>query len=365
MDRVRWTGRSDVLFALAAAVLNLGVVAFSGPGVLPVPAAVVLAVATGALLLFRRRTPSLVFLVSAVSGLFVFFAAQYLLSLYSAMLYAPDRRRPVLVGAVTLPLAMVLPFLRDSPWAAEESFYVLLVGVLGGTLGCLVRRLVAERAAVQREQAERAAEERRAEERAELAREMHDSVAHQVTLMIMVAAGLEAAHPGAAPLAARIREEGGRALTELRTMIGVLQRHGPRPAALRRLSELSELLCTARRAGLDITVTSSGRAAPMTDEAQHAAYRLVQEALTNAARHAPDASITVELTYRPGGLDVEVRNGAPGRPGPDGGPGSGRGLSGARERIQALGGTLEAGPYEDGFRIRAALPTTGSDDYSE
>jgi signal transduction histidine kinase len=182
--------------------------------------------------------------------------------------------------------------------------------------------------------------------------------------MIMVAAGLESAHPAAAPLAARIRAEGKRALTELRTMIGVLQQHETGRSGLRRLSELSDLLCAARQAGLDITTISSGRVAPLGEKAEHAAYRLIQEALTNAARHAPGAAIRVELTYRPGALDVEVRNGAPDRPG-QAGTGGGKGLAGAGERIQAVGGVLEAGPYGDGYRVRAALPTSETGDYAE
>jgi signal transduction histidine kinase len=158
-------------------------------------------------------------------------------------------------------------------------------------------------------------------------------------------------------------------LTELRRVLGVLRTGGPDTTPQPGLADLEALLDLARGGGLSATVTYSGNPVQLPDGVDLSAYRIVQEALSNAMRHAPGSHVHVHLAYRPDGLALEVRNAAaPARVIPTSAipalvasgvrtAGGGHGIIGMRERAAMLGGTLDAGPAEDGgFRVAAVLP---------
>ena len=212
-----------------------------------------------------------------------------------------------------------------------------------------------------------------AAEQARIAREMHDIVAHAVSLMTIQAAGGERVAERD-PARARevfgvIREAGSEALGELRRMLGVLRGEGadggvtdPQPS----LADLDALVERARAAGLDARLTCSGeRLSEVAPGHALAVYRVVQEALTNAAKHADGAAVDVSVAATDGTLAVDVCDDGRGGAVEPAAHGAGHGLIGMRERAAAYGGTLEAGPAESGgYEVRLRLPLSareGSD----
>jgi signal transduction histidine kinase len=224
------------------------------------------------------------------------------------------------------------------------------------------RRLMAslKDRAVQAEEGQRMrVEEARHLERERIAREMHDVLAHRISLLAVHAGALEF-RPDASPqekqAAGVIRESAHEALEDLRAVIGMLrtdERDAERPQPT--LAGLPELIEESRRAGARVTVTGADTAQAPDRIGRHA-YRIVQEGLTNARKHAPAAKVEVTLSTDQGELCLEVRNrltvsSAPAI------PGAGAGIIGLRERVALLGGRLEAGPTPDGdFRLTAWLP---------
>ncbi|MFI8962954.1 sensor histidine kinase [Streptomyces sp. NPDC053493] len=245
-------------------------------------------------------------------------------------------------------------------------------------LGCSLRatrvsrsRLVAQEELTAEERARRAL----LEERGRIARELHDVVAHHmsvISIQAQVAPHLVAdPSPELRENLAGIRQNAVDALTELRRVLGVLRgdgaegdaaagvRYAPQPT----LDRLGELLANVRAAGLDVTAETGGTARPLSPGAELSAYRIVQEALSNAMRHAPGARATVETRYHPGGLTVRITNTAPVRTAttPEPGREPGHGLLGMRERTAMLGGELAAGPTPDGgWEVTATLPAPRS-----
>jgi signal transduction histidine kinase len=215
------------------------------------------------------------------------------------------------------------------------------------------------------EEAERtrdeAARRRAVEERLRIARELHDSLTHSISV-ICVQAGV-AVHLArkrgeeAPPSLLAIQEAGADAARELRATLGVLRSEEDGDGS--GLSQLDSLVARARAAGLPVTVTVTGTERPLPPEADQAAYRIVQEALTNVSRHAGHACASVHLHYMPQTLSIQVDDDGKGtvtstgtRP-----SGPGLGLVGMRERVSALGGQLQAGPQDGGgFQVRAELP---------
>jgi signal transduction histidine kinase len=204
------------------------------------------------------------------------------------------------------------------------------------------------------------------EERLRIARELHDSLTHSISV-IQVQAGV-AVHlarkrgEDVPPALAAIQEAGADAARELRATLGVLRSEEDGDGS--GLGQLDSLVARARAAGLPVTVTVTGAQRPLPPEVDQAAYRIVQEALTNESRHAGHACASVHLHYTPETLSVQVDNDGQGpvisagtstststRP-----SGPGLGLVGMRERVSALGGQLQAGPHDGGFRVRAELP---------
>ncbi|MEU9113005.1 histidine kinase [Streptomyces sp. NPDC048483] len=214
---------------------------------------------------------------------------------------------------------------------------------------------------LERTQAARA-QQARTQERARIARDMHDLVAHRVSLMVLHAGALEVNTKDAETAAAAelIRTTGREALAQLRDVLGVLKsagaeaesRLGPPPT----LVDLDRLLDQSRAAGMAVDRHDEGTPQQLPTLLEHAAYRVVQEALTNVHKHAGQARTDVAVRYQDAGLEITVANAAPhGRLEPF--PGSGTGLVGLRERVELLDGEFVAGPRDDGgFTVSARFP---------
>lgn len=245
-----------------------------------------------------------------------------------------------------------------APWGQELPAGAFAVAVLAASELVRVRR---EQWAQQR--AERAAAERRRAdaERLRIARELHDVLAHSISV-INVQAGVGLALLDSDPEQARsalttIKAASKEALGEVRQVLDTLRTPGDAPRApAPGLGRLPELVEQAGAAGLTVTVATSGPpAAALPPGADLAAFRIVQEALTNVVRHSGSRTARVEIAHGPGRLDLRVDDDGPAT-GTEAG-GSGNGLAGMRERAAALGGTIEAGVRPDGgFRVHAVLP---------
>ncbi|MGY1601850.1 sensor histidine kinase [Geodermatophilus sp. SYSU D00815] len=322
------------------------------------------------LFLFRRRAPLVPFAVSAVLSVVTpALTAGLLLTSYAVGRYVG--RWPLRVGA-----ALVGGLVIVQPWTigtANEA-----VGAIGGTAIAVVlpgalgiwqrtRALLLE---ALRDRAERAEAERELlardavlTERTRIAREMHDAVGHRVSLMVLQAGAIEMAagdRDRVEQLAGQVQAAGRQALDELRQMVGVLRAGevdeaaplGPQPG----LPDLPRLVDEARAAGVPVELTSPPEA-PVDPVVGRAAYRIVQEALTNAGKHAPGAPVTVTVDRGADALSIRVVNGPPETPA-DGAPSGGYGLVGLGERVRTLGGRLTAEPRLDGgFAVEAVLPT--------
>ncbi|ELP64560.1 histidine kinase [Streptomyces turgidiscabies Car8] len=294
-----------------------------------------------------------------------------LVALFSLAVHRPFRY----VGLVSGASVVVIPFfywLRpdpDLPYLAAVVLSVLLTATAVGW-GMFVRskrqltvslrdrlRRAETEAALRAEQAQRLAREA-------IAREMHDVLAHRLTLLSVHAGALEfrpdAPREEVARAAGVIRESAHDALQDLREIIGVLRAGDPEEAGRPQptLAALDLLVTESREAGMKVALDSRVTApAAVPASIGRTAYRIVQEGLTNARKHAPGAEVTVSLTGAPGdGLTVSVRNPAPPGEVPHV-PGSGQGLIGLTERATLAGGRLEHGTEPDGgFAVRAWLP---------
>ena len=250
----------------------------------------------------------------------------------------------------------------------DAGWLVSIVGMLvAGRMWQLHLREAEQRA----EEAERTRDEvarrKAVEERLRIARELHDSLTHSISVIQVqagVAAHLARKRGEEVPAAlAAIQEASADASRELRATLGVLRASDDSDGS--GLRQLEALIARARAAGLPVTVTVAGTERQLAPDVDQAAYRIVQEALTNVTRHAGQASTTVHLQYEPGLLTVQVEDDGAGSGNGSGGSGapwpqpptSGMGLIGMRERVSALGGRLDAGPRADGgFRVWAELP---------
>ena len=279
------------------------------------------------------------------------------------------RRWPVTLVAVGLHLTLVLGAFTLVAYG-EPEFPVAVGAVLAldaalVATGKLVRsqRLLVESWQARAREAEEGqrlrVEEARHSERERIAREMHDVLAHRISLLAVHAGALEVRKSAPADerrAAGVIRESAYAALEDLREVIGLLRSDEidsdrPQPT----LADVPALIAQSREAGTDVTLEDHGTQ-PTTDGAGRHVYRVVQEGLTNARKHAPNVPVRVVLAERDGGLAVEITNRVP-EPGGAWLPGAGSGLVGLRERMQLVGGTLEHGPSESGeFRLRAWVP---------
>jgi signal transduction histidine kinase len=251
------------------------------------------------------------------------------------------------VAGLTLPLAVaggsIVPALlvTVAPWAA---------GRLVHSRGRLVAELAERNRALEAEQAA-VAEMGVRRERARIARELHDIVAHHLAVMVIQAGAGRLDAPDAAPRFARIRDAGREALIELERLVELLQTDRAAPR------NLEALLRHARAAGVQLHYTPLPGGVHVAPEVRDGAYRVVQEGLTNAIKHAAGADVLVRLGVHERALEVEVRDSGAAAPSPLATSGAGLGLAGMRERVEALGGDLEAGPQgTGGWCVHATLP---------
>ncbi|MFL3867799.1 histidine kinase [Streptomyces griseobrunneus] len=321
----------------------------------------------------RRRWPvGLAVVLTAVAVVEPVAVGALLVALFSLAVHRPLKPTAI-VGAAALATVPVQPLVRPDPqtgYLASVLFGVLLVLLaLSWGMGVRSRRQLVlslrERARRAEAEAELRAERAQRLAREAIAREMHDVLAHRLTLLSVHAGALEfrpdAPTAEIARAAGVIRDSSHEALQDLREIIGVLRGPGesgegerPQPT----LTTLDALIEESRQAGMDVTldqrVAAPGEAPAATGRT---VYRIAQECLTNARKHAPGAEVTVTVTGGPGdGLTVEVANPAPTEPF-ERVPGSGQGLIGLTERATLAGGSLEHGPAPDGgFLVRARLP---------
>ncbi|WP_329379503.1 sensor histidine kinase [Streptomyces sp. NBC_01716] len=358
-------------FAVFIGMVSLDASEKAGNGELVIMADLLSGLAACGTLWVRRRWPvalavglNLVQIVSpAASG-----AA--LVALFSLAVHRPFR--PVAyVAALSLAAMTAQAYLRPDPTVTHFVAVILgaLLTLLAVAWGMLVRsrrRLVLalrERAVRAENEAALRAEQAQRLAREAIAREMHDVLAHRLTLLSVHAGALEFRPDAPAPEVARtagvIRDSAHEALQDLRMIIGVLRAPGedgerPQPT----LVTLDALVAESREAGMKVTIDSAvDDPAAVPTATGRTAYRIAQEGLTNARKHAPGTGTTVLVSGGPGdGITVEVRNEAPSGPVPEV-PGSGQGLIGLTERATLAGGRFEHGPTNDGgFAVRAWLP---------
>ena len=241
--------------------------------------------------------------------------------------------------------------------AGAEVMPVLLTTLAPWTTGRVVRsrrQLIAALAERNRQlEAEQAALVELAvrQERARIARELHDIVAHHLAVMVIQAGAGRLGAPDSGVRFAGIGDAGREALAELERLVELLSTDDPRPR------NLDTLLGQARAAGVRLDYTPLPDGVRITPELQDGAYRVVQEGLTNAMKHAAGSDVLVRLGVHARALEVEVRDRGSAAPSPLAESGSRLGLAGMRERVEALGGVLEAGPLDaGGWRLRARLP---------
>jgi signal transduction histidine kinase len=391
----RWPRAADAVLAtavfLATAFLTDGPgdsIVVRPVGDVPIPALLVFAVASAALY-WRRRAPLAVLGVAVVAWALTLgsgyadLGGVAIIALYSAGRHAAEDGRAHVGVAAAIAVILVDGLTDPAPWgeAVLGAFVLFGAWYVGRRL-----RLRQERAADRLR--EQAAEASRImiEERARIARELHDVVAHRVSLMTVQAGAAKAVAArdpeGALRAMGAVEEAGRQALDELRHLLGVLRPEtdldglGPQPG----LADLPKLVEQVREAGLRVSLATDGVPADLPARVDLFAYRIVQEALTNVLKHAgPGARTEVRLGADGNGIVIEVLDGggaADNRNGVEHGVESafgrrptdsdrqsrsaGHGIVGMRERARLLGGTLDARPRPGGgFRVAAHLPTGG------
>jgi signal transduction histidine kinase len=386
--RLRSTG--DVLLALSLTLLVQAEVWLSpGPDPDEIPLTVTLGGSLGAAvaaliftvsLIWRRRIPLISLLLAYPAlGLAGTASLDAAISLTFAVMVATysagahTRGRAAVVAATGVAGLVALTVLRASVGVEEPGDIVLPLSLLGGPwlAGLAIRErrdreaMLEERAAIlERERGEQA-RTAIAEERARIAREMHDIVAHAMSVVVLQARGAKRTlsnDPGATTAALdAIESTSSGALAEMRQLLGVLRADDPAPRMPEpTLVALDALVEQLRETGLRVDVDIAGPPIDLPPGLDRAAYRILQEALTNVVRHGGATSATVSIAYRPDLLELTVR---------DAGTSDvaraevvdGRGIAGMRERAVSLGGTLDAGPdVGGGFSVRAWLPLSGA-----
>ena len=321
------------------------------------PVEVALATFGGSLLLTLLLTPS--FLITPTT-----FAM--MIASYSAGAHADGERS--FAGLALAGGGIGVICVLETP--DDIIFPLLLFGVapwlIGRTIkgqGKLARRLAEQEARVahMRELEASSAIQR---ERNRVARELHDVLAHNLSVMVIQASAARRSlerDPDTAVGAAQLIERTGReALVELRHVFGPVRRgEGEALEGSPGLARLESLLGRARGAGLPVELVTEGEPVTLSPGADMAAYRLVQEALTNAIKHAGRAATEVRVVHRPDGLTITIANGPPVGTAAISVEGGGHGLIGMRERMTLYGGEMEAGRTDDGgFEVRAKLPAT-------
>ena len=320
-------------------------------------------------LVLRTRFPATAWAASAVSLVWISIAIGTLsttvypaagLLVYGLCLYAVGVRGKgwfaLCVAAVTV-LGAIVVDTRSGAGAILAAIPLLS--------GAIVRARRSSRTELAQQARRLEGERALLTERQRIARELHDIVAHHMSVIaIQAEAGprkVANPPPELAESFADIRASALSGLDELRRLLGVMRSSGADTAPQPGLGELEGLLDSARSGGVRVTSSVSGTARALPQGIDLSAYRILQEALSNAMRHAPGSGVRIELAYAPSALVIKVRNDAcPAQDGARDEEGAGHGLIGMRERAVMLGGQLEAGPTEDGgFLVTAVLPDTG------
>jgi signal transduction histidine kinase len=329
-------------------------------------------VATGALALRRRHPVAIlaaVFGVTMVYNVLGYANGPIWLALVIAYITAVVRGHRLAAAIAAVAGIGLFPWidylLRDGPAPSPAGMAALaawLLVLLGAAEAVRIRR---ERAAEALQIKEEEARRRASEERLRIARELHDALGHHLSL-IHVQSGVALHLNEELPEQARtslsaIKQASKEALRELRSVLDILRQEGePAPRTpTPMLARLQDLVSQAAAAGLQVRTETNGDVRPLPFGVDVAAFRIVQEALTNVTRHAGPATATVRLSYGDRDLTVQVDDDGHGGK-VHNGAGSGKGIVGMRERAATLGGDLEAGPRPGkGFRVRARLPLDG------
>ncbi|MFL5831768.1 MAG: sensor histidine kinase [Solirubrobacteraceae bacterium] len=321
-------------------------------------------------LLVRRRWP-----VEALSAILILGVAAPGPAVFSppalVALYTIASRRPRRVAIIAAGLVIVVFVLRQWVWgynlplsgvisAIALTGAALALGLYRATRLAYVEQLRERAARLERER-ELLGEQAAADERLRIARELHDVVAHNVSLMVIQAQALAAtaAEDEAAKRSAETIADLGRgAMSEMHRTLELMRDgssdggRAPQPT----LAELGPLLEQARAAGVSADLLVTGRARALEAGVELSAYRIVQEALTNVIKHAGSAHASVRVAYGDSGLELEILDDGPGAPNGEHAR-AGHGLVGMRERVALFGGSLETGPANGaGYRVRARLP---------
>ncbi|WP_426503212.1 sensor histidine kinase [Dactylosporangium sp. McL0621] len=362
----------DLLLALFVAYFQVRGTLLVGVEPADIPCLLLLA-GTGLALAVRRRNPRAVFAALALASAGYYLAGypdgpgwvSLFIAAYTVTNLGDGRRSVAVVGGASCVLTILWLATADlSPLNAAGWVFFRIGGiVMAAALGESVRsrRLIAEEAVARAERAEQTREaearQRVDAERLRIAREVHDTVAHALAVINVhagVTAHLLATHPEQVRgTLATIEQTSAQALRELRSTLGVLRADEPRtpPPGL---GELERLAALGRDAGLGVVVDVGGGVRSLPSPVDHAAYRIVQESLTNAIRHAPAARVTIRVRYDDERLRLTVTDDGRGRTGAASG---GRGVRGMHERAALLGGRVEAGPApHGGFEVYAELP---------
>jgi signal transduction histidine kinase len=372
LDRLR-TNPADALLALVVAVvLELQVVLGGEPGA--APASVIGALAITLPLAWRRRAPlAIVLIFAAISALqgvlggelftgdppLIGALAAGVFAFYALGAHAPDRQATagLLAGVAGMWTGVLVSGEVDLQSFLFSAGLVGLAPWLAGRAN-RARRLRIEALEGERDQRARAAA---SEERQQIARELHDVVAHGVVLMVLQAQGarriLDHDTERAREALEAIEETGQTALAEIRRSLGILrdEHAGVELAPQRSLDDLGALVDEMREAGLMVDLRIEGEPRELRDGIERSAYRIVQEALTNTIKHAGLVPTRVTVRYEPDGLVLEVVDEGGGAAADNGG--AGQGLAGMRERVRLHGGELVAQPVAGhGFVVRARIP---------
>jgi signal transduction histidine kinase len=285
---------------------------------------------------------------------------------------APPRRSLVAVTVAVLVFVTTDVWVHGLAWDSVFFPAVFYPARWAGRLLSRERERTAQlteltaRLDAQRETAAAAAAQ---EERTRIAREVHDAVAHSVSVMTLQIGGLRRQldgvlddRPTERDVLLGLERLGRETVDELRSLVGILRAADTEAttAPLPSLRRAADVVGDVRAAGLDVSLETHGTPHDLPRALDLSAYRILQEALTNVLRHAPGSRATVRVDYTRDGVDICVRDDGPGAAAAGGAPGGpgGHGLVGMRERARMFGGTLEAGPVEGGFEVRAHLPTT-------
>ncbi|MGK5695870.1 sensor histidine kinase [Streptomyces sp. URMC 128] len=415
-----WARRRSAVFDVSLAVVSalecgLEGIPFARDAGIPVPAGILFGLVAGSVLVVRRRWPIAVVLVSIAITPAEMGFLMGVVGLYTLAAAELPRRIIASLAGMSLVGTLIVTFVKTRqdvsrgdldlgdwfvPFAAVTMSLgftapPVLLGLYVGARRRLMESLRERADSLERElqllaeRAEERAEWARNEERTRIAREMHDVVAHRVSLMVVHAAALQAVArkdpEKAVKNAALVGDMGRQALTELREMLGVLRSGGDArreraasvplaavgvaaAAAASRaaddegpcLAEIEDLVGQSAAAGMVVDLTVEGDARSYAPEVEQTAYRVVQEALTNVHKHAAGAKTYVRLAHRVSEIAMQVENEPPEAAASSARlPSGGNGLVGMKERVAALGGVFVSGPTDaGGFRVSAVIPAS-------